>query len=136
MTGQAHGTFDVTLTPQPLAHPHTGEDAGLGRMSIDKRFHGALDATSEGEMLSIATGVKGSAGYVAIERVTGALGGRHGTFVLQHHATMNRGVPRLTIAVVPDSGTGDLIGLTGTMTIEVAKGQHAYTFDYTLPARD
>ena len=133
MTGRAHGLFDVKLTPQPLAH--AGDDSGLGRMSIDKQFHGALDATSEGEMLSAATGVKGSAGYVAIERVSGTLGGRRGTFVLQHNATMNRGVPRLAISVVPDSGTDDLTGLTGTMTIEIAKGQHSYTFDYTLPAK-
>ena len=101
-------------------------------MSIDKRFHGELEATSKGEMLSAGTGVKGSAGYVAIERVAGTLQGRNGTFVLQHSATMNRGTPRLTIAVVPDSGTGELTGLEGTMTIDVVDGRHSYVFEFSI----
>jgi len=134
VTGRAHGAFDVKLTPLPLAHDNA--ESTLGRMSIDKQFHGALDATSEGEMLSAGTNVKGSAGYVAIERVSGTLGGRRGTFVLQHSASMNRGAPRLTIAVVPDSGTGELTGLTGTMTIEVTHGQHFYTFEYAVPQHE
>src|SRR5438445_13759827 len=102
---RANGTFDVKLTP--------AEDSAFGRMSIDKQFHGALEGTSKGEMLSASTSVKGSAGYVAIERVTGTLNGKNGSFVLQHYATMTRGAPQLTITVVPDSGTGELEGLSG-----------------------
>ena len=108
------------------------EGATLGRMSIDKQFHGDLEATSKGEMLTAGTGVKGSAGYVAIERVTGTLHGRSGSFVLQHSGTMTRGAPQLTITVVPDSGTGELAGLAGRMTIEIADGKHSYDFEYTL----
>ena len=104
-----------------------------GRMSIDKQFHGDLEGTSAGEMLSAGTVTKGSAGYVAIERVGGTLAGREGTFVLQHSATMNRGVPSLSITVVPDSGTGDLAGLAGTMMIIIEDGKHSYEFEYTLP---
>ena len=126
MTQRAVGTFNVTLTPQACGEP------ALGRMAIDKRFEGDLDATSKGEMLAAGTEVKSSAGYVALERVTGALHGRRGTFVLQHSGTMNRGVPLLTIGVVPDSGTGELTGLQGTMAIDVAGGAHSYTFNYTL----
>jgi hypothetical protein len=102
-------------------------------MSIDKRFEGDLAGTSKGEMLAAMTAVKDSAGYVALEQVTGTLAGRGGTFYLQHDGTMNRGVPQLTVTVVPDSGTDGLQGLTGQMTIDVAGGQHKYTFDYTLP---
>ena len=126
MTIRIRGTFDVKLAPQPT------DDATLGRMTIDKQFHGALDATSQGQMLTAGTDVKGSAGYVAIERVSGTLGGRTGTFVLQHSGTMTRGAPQLTITVVPDSGTGELAGLTGTMLIDVSNGGHAYDFAYTL----
>lgn len=126
----ATGSFDVKLTPQPLTD---GSDSTLGRMSIDKQFHGDLDATSKGEMLSATTAVKGSAGYVAIEKVSGILAGRTGTFVLQHHATMDRGTPHLTIEVVPDSGTGQLTGITGTMNIRITEGKHFYDFDYALP---
>jgi hypothetical protein len=127
----AHGPFEVTLQPLP---PYAGDDSPLlGRRSIDKRFHGDLDATSKGEMLSAGTTVKGSAGYVAIERVSGALLGRAGTFVLQHFATMTRGAPHLVISVVPDSGTGELTGLTGSMTIDIAAdGKHAYRFEYEI----
>ena len=101
-------------------------------MSIDKRFTGDLTATSQGEMLSAGTAVKGSAGYVAIEKVTGALHGREGTFTLQHSATMNRGAPSLSITVVPDSGTGALAGIAGTMQIIIEHKQHSYIFDYSL----
>ena len=127
----ARGPFEVTLSPQPLSYKT--EDAMLARMSIDKQFHGDLEGTSAGEMLSAGTVTKGSAGYVAIERVSGTLAGRKGTFVLQHSATMNRGVPSLSITVVPDSGTGELAGLSGTMMIVIEDGKHSYDFDYTLP---
>jgi hypothetical protein len=130
VTTRARGTFEVKLSPQPTSHQVQG--APLGRMSIDKAFHGDLEGTSEGEMLTAATIVEGSAGYVAIERVSGTLGGRRGTFVLQHSGTMTRGAPQLTIAVVPDSGTGELAGLAGTMSISISRGQHSYEFDYTL----
>ena len=110
------------------------ESPPLGRLSIDKRFHGELEATSRGEMLSAGTDVKGSAGYVAIERVTGRLAGRSGSFVLMHTGVMNRGVPQLTISVVPHSGTDGLVGLAGTMSIVIADGKHTYEFEYTLGA--
>jgi hypothetical protein len=102
-------------------------------MTIDKQFHGDLEATSKGQMLTGMTSVKGSAGYVAIERVTGTLNGRTGTFILQHTGTMNRGTPQLSIMVVPDSGTGRLDGLSGKMAINIADGRHSYDFEYTLP---
>jgi hypothetical protein len=124
----ATGPFEVKLTPQD-----DKLDPTLARMIIDKQFHGDLEATSKGTMLSAGTAVKGSAGYVAMELVTGTLHGRTGTFVLQHSATMNRGVPSLSITVVPDSGTGQLSGLTGSMNIIIADGKHSYDFSYTLP---
>ena len=133
MTTRAAGTFEVKLDKQPLADKDA--DATLGRLSIDKQFLGDLQATSRGEMLSAMTAVKGSAGYVAIERVSGALGGRTGSFVLQHTGTMTRGTPSLSVTVVPDSGTGDLTGLTGSMTIDVSGGKHSYQFEYTLHAK-
>ena len=132
MPTRASGTFEVKLSPQALTHQT--EDKALARMSIDKQVHGDLEATSQGEMLSAGTAVQGSAGYVAIERVTGKLKGRSGTFVLQHSGTMTRGTPQLSITVVPDSGTGELAGLAGTMTIDIADGKHSYTFEYTLAA--
>ena len=127
----ATGAFEVKLNPLPV---YDGADGSpLGHLSIDKQFHGELDATSKGEMLSAGTSVKGSAGYVAIERVTGALAGKRGSFILQHTGTMDRGTPQLVITVVPDSGTDELAGLRGTMTIDVASGgAHSYGFDYTL----
>jgi len=131
MTDRARGAFDVTTTPRP-PEGKAGE-ANLGRLWIDKTFHGDLEGTSQGEMLAAATEVEGSAGYVAMERVTGTLKGRRGTFVLQHGGTMTRGVPRLTITVVPDSGTGELAGLTGTMGIEITGGKHFYDFEYAVP---
>jgi hypothetical protein len=128
----ASGPFDVKLAPQTDAN----SDGAIARMTIDKQFHGELEATSVGQMLSSMGSVKGSAGYVAIEKVTGTLNGRKGTFVLQHNATMDRGKPELNIIVVPDSGTGELEGLKGTMSIEIAAGgKHSYKFDYTLPEK-
>jgi len=132
MTMHASGTFEVKVTPQPLGH--AGETGPLGRMLIDKQFHGELEAVGAGEMLSAGNGAKGSSGgYVAIERVTGTLHGHAGSFVLQHSGTMNRGEPYLSITVVPDSGTGELTGLAGSLVIKIADGKHFYTFDYTLP---
>ena len=133
MTDQAlhaRGAFDVTLTPQ--ATDDDGSGVPLGRLAIEKRFHGPLDATSRGEMLSARTATPGSAGYVAIERVTGTLAGRRGSFVLQHTGVMTRGAPQLTVAVVPDSGTGELAGLSGTMDILVTAGKHEYDFRYAF----
>jgi hypothetical protein len=127
----ARGSFDVKLNP--LAAYNSEPDTKLGRMSIDKEFRGDLQATSKGEMLSAMTDIKGSAGYVAIERVTGTLHGRSGAFVLQHNATMTRGAPALNIIVVPDSATGQLAGLSGKMNIIIADGKHSYEFDYSLP---
>ena len=132
VASHASGTFEVKLTPQKN---EGGDDSGLGRMSIDKQFHGDLEGTSKGFMLSsAATVVKGSGGYVAMERVTGKLKGRTGSFVLQHSGTMTRGTPQLIITVVPDSGTDQLAGLAGTMTIKIDAGKHSYEFEYTLPA--
>jgi len=130
MTTRATGTFEVKLTPQPPEKE--SEDATPGRMLIDKQFHGDLEGTSKGQMLAAMTAVKGSAGYVAIEKVSGKLHGRTGTFVFQHSGIMNRGVPQLSVTVVPDSGTGELVGLSGKMNIIIADGKHSYEFDYTL----
>jgi hypothetical protein len=128
--GHATGTFDVKVTPQT----DDKGDPALGRMTIDKQFHGDLEGTSKGQMLTGMTEVKGSAGYVAMEKVTGTLKGRSGSFILQHTGIMNRNVPQLTITVVPDSGTGQLAGLTGKLTINIAAdGKHSYDFEYTLP---
>ena len=126
----ASGTFDVNLAPQPAASGI--EAANLGRMTIDKRFHGDLTATSLGEMLSAGTEIAGSAGYVAIERVTGTLHGRTGSFALMHFGLMDRGTPSLRVTVVPDSGTGDLAGIRGELTIRIEQGQHGYAFEYSL----
>jgi hypothetical protein len=130
VTTHGTGTFEVKLTPQTSGDKT--EDATLGRMSIDKHFHGDLEGTSKGTMLTAGTAVKGSAGYVALEKVSGTLNGREGTFVLQHSGTMTRGTPQLTITVVPDSGTSQLAGLTGNFTIKIAEGKHSYDFEYTL----
>jgi hypothetical protein len=130
MTKHASGTFEVKLNPQ-TRDDNVG-DPTVGRMSIDKQFRGDLEATSRGEMLAARTETEGSAGYVALERVAGALDGRAGTFALQHSGTMTRGVPQLLITVVPDSGTGQLTGLAGQMKIDIVDGKHSYAFDYTL----
>lgn len=129
MNRTANGTFEVKLSPQ------ADGTADVGRMTIDKTFSGDLAATSVGQMIAVRTPVEGSAGYVAMERVTGQLHGRKGSFALQHSGTMNHGTPTLTISVVPDSGTEDLAGLTGSMDIIIIDGQHAYVFDYQLPDR-
>jgi hypothetical protein len=128
MTKQATGEFNVKIVPQM-----DREVEGLNRMTIDKQFHGDLEAATQGQMLSARTGIRDSAGYVAIERVEGTLHGRHGSFVLQHSGTMNRGKPALTVSVVPDSGTGELAGLGGTLTINIENGKHFYDFAYYLP---
>ncbi len=133
MTTRANGAFDVKLTPQ-AADDGTAA-AGIGRMDIDKQFHGDLEATSRGVMLAARTGIPNSAGYVALERVSGTLGGRTGSFMLQHGGTMNRGAPQLVVTVIPDSGTEGLTGLTGAMIIIIAGGEHSYEFDYALAAR-
>jgi len=128
---QASGTFDVALALLPIEN---ATDADLmQRRSIHKTFHGALDGTSKGQMLSIGTGTTGSAVYVAVERVEARLDGKSGTFALHHTGIMNRGAPTLTIAVVPDSGTDALTGITGTMQIDIRDKQHYYTFDYDMP---
>lgn len=135
MTQQARGPFEVKLAPQKADNAQA-EGAGLARLSLDKHFHGDLEAHSQGEMLAFRTAVANSAGYVAIERVSGTLAGRRGSFVLQHSSTMDRGVPQQSIVVVPDSGTDELAGLSGTMTIVIADGgAHSYVFDYRIEPR-
>ncbi len=131
MTEQSKGTFEVVMDPEPQ---YDGFEGGvvLGRLLLKKTFHGDLDATSTVRMLSAGTAVKGSAGYVAIELVQGKLRGRAGSFVLQHSGTMKRGQAGLTVTVVPDSGTGELAGLSGTMAIDIVDGAHFYTFDFEL----
>lgn len=129
MTTRISGPFEVKVLPQKADNPQA-EAAGLGRLSLDKQFHGDLEAASQGEMLSILDKAVGSGGYVAMERVSGTLAGRKGSFVLMHHATMSRGTPELTIQVVPDSGTEELAGLRGTMDIRIEDKQHFYDFDY------
>jgi hypothetical protein len=131
MTMHARGTFEVKMTPQP-AQDGVG-DPGIGRMALDKQFQGDLEAASKGQMLAAGTDVQGSAGYVALERVSGTLHGRSGTFALQHSGTMTRGTPQLSITVVPDSGSGELLGLAGTLAITITDGQHFYDFEYSLP---
>ena len=130
MQQQAQGSFAVKLQAQAPAD--NVASAQIGRQTIDKQFEGDLQATSLGEMLAVMSGVKGSAGYVALERVQGSLHGKRGSLVLQHNAVMNRGVPSLNVEVVPDSGTDELTGLSGTMRIEITQGQHYYVFDYSL----
>lgn len=125
------GTFEVKLNPLKFYAEGVG-GLNLGRLSMDKKFHGELDATSQGEMLSAMTATKGSAGYVAIEQVVGTLSGKTGGFVLQHFGTMDKGQDRLILEVIPDSGFDQLTGITGTMEIKIDAGQHFYVFDYTL----
>lgn len=132
MTKRASGTFVVKMSPQKPDNKEA-ESANLGRMSIDKQFRGDLEGTSKGEMLSAGPDAKGSGAYVALERVTGTLDGRSGTFVLQHKGTMTRGVPEMSVTLVPDSGTGELAGIAGLMTIKIEEGKHFYDFEYTLP---
>ena len=127
---RAVGPFEVSLKPLPMDSEPGSEM--LGRMSIDKQFHGDLEGTSKGQMLTGGTVIKNSAGYVAIERVTGSLKGRKGSFILQHTGTMNRGAPSLVITIVPDSGTDQLDGIRGTMAIKIEGGKHSYELNYTL----
>ena len=130
MNRHATGTFNVSLNPLDLNE--VGEGETRGRISINKTFHGDLEAISIGEMLSAMTEVKGSAGYVAMERVVGSLQGRQGSFVLQHSGTMDRGTPTLSVTVVPDSGTAALTGLRGSLNITIREGVHCYGLDYGL----
>jgi len=130
VTKHASGTFEVKMSPQ--APDDKVGDPTVGRMSLDKQFHGDIEATSNGQMLAVSTDVKDSAGYVAMERVKGTLQGRKGTFALQHSGTMTRGTPKLRITVVPDSGTDELVGLAGKMMINIVDGKHLYEFEYTL----
>jgi hypothetical protein len=132
VTQHASGTFEVKMSPQ-APEANVG-DPTVGRLGLDKQFHGDLEAVSKGQMLAVRTEVEGSAGYVAIERVSGTLHGRTGTFALQHSGMMNRGAPTLAITVIPDSGTGELAGISGTMNILVADGKHSYELAYTLAA--
>jgi hypothetical protein len=131
VTLHAKGTFEVQMTPQP------GDDSAAGvtisRTNLDKQFHGELEGASKVQMLGTMTSVKGSAGYVAMERFTGTLAGRAGGFVLQHSGTMNRGTLQLSVTIVPDSGSGQLTGIYGSMTIEITEGKHYYDLAYTLP---
>ena len=130
MPAHAAGPFDVKVTPQD----DKSDDPLLGRMTLDKQYHGGLDATGKGQMLTAGSAVKGSGAYVAIEKVTGSLQGRTGSFVLQHTGIMTQNTPQLTITVVPDSGTGQLAGIAGKMTIIIAAGgKHSYDLEYTLP---
>ncbi len=126
----ARGTFEVRLQPLPMEG--VAGDALLGRMTIDKQFHGDLEGTSQGEMLTAGTATAGSAAYVAVERVTGRLGGKQGTFALHHTGLMNRGQASLSIGIVPDSGTGGLAGISGSLSIRVENGAHFYTLEYAI----
>jgi Protein of unknown function (DUF3224) len=132
MTHTAKGTFVVSLQPMPFENADA--DAKLGRMTIDKQIFGDLAATTKGQMLSAMTSVKGSAAYVALERVSGTLAGKAGTFVLHHVGVMNRGASSLSVTVVPDSGTGELTGIEGEFNIQIVDGKHSYEFVYRLPA--
>ncbi len=131
MTRHAEGTFDVKTTPLPPDDATTG--TAIGRFALDKQFHGDLEGTGKGEMLGAGNPATGTAGYVAIEQVTGTLQGHSGSFAFQHIGTMDQGKFQLSVTVVPGSGTGDLVGVAGTMTITNVSGKHSYTFDYTLP---
>jgi hypothetical protein len=131
MNCQARGTFEVVM--KPVSESESVDNVALGRLSLNKQFHGDLAGTGKGEMLTAMTSVDGSAGYVAIELVTGTLNGRQGSFVFQHAGLMNRGAQQLSISVVPDSGTGQLAGIAGAFLLDVVDGEHFYTFEYSLP---
>jgi len=132
MTTIAKGNFTVELTPQ--GEPDVRDGVTLGRMTLRKRFEGDLAGTGDGVMLTTTTAVKGSAGYVAMERVTATVSGRSGSFALQHAGTMDHGAQQLSVTVVPDSGTGGLADISGVLRIRIADGQHFYEFEHTLPA--
>jgi len=129
---RASGSFEVSV--QPLANAEVSADPLFGRFLLTKTFTGDLDASARGHMLSATTCIKGSAGYVAIDQVTGSLDGRQGSFVLQHSGSMKRGVPNLSVMVVPDSGTDGLAGITGTLSINIVDGKHFYDFLYSFAA--
>jgi uncharacterized protein DUF3224 len=129
MTHHAKGTFEVKVVPQ--ADDRAG-DQSLGRLTIDKQFHGDLEGTGVGQMLSGGNAATGSGGYVAMEKVTGTLQGKSGSFILQHSGTMDKGAYELNVSVVPGSGKGELKGIAGKLTIKIAEGKHLYEFDYTL----
>jgi hypothetical protein len=124
----AHGTFTVKVAPLPSASVE-----GIARYSLDKELHGDLEATSKGEMMGVGDPKSGSAGYVAVELITGTISGKHGSFALQHSSSMDAGAPTMNIKVVPGSGSGELKGISGTFIIHIENGQHFYDFDYTLP---
>jgi hypothetical protein len=127
----AKGTFEVTMKADP---PYDVADGvSLGHVRIEKRFAGELEATSEAHMIGARTPVENSAGYVAIERIKGTLAGKSGTFVVQHNGVMTRGTPSLSVTIVPDSGTGGLVGIAGRMTIDIVEGKHFYTLDVAFP---
>lgn len=132
MNIHAKGTFEVKVTPAPSEEKTQGTT--IGRMSLDKQFHGDLEATSQGQMLAVYGSVTGSGAYVAIEVVCGSLHGRKGSFALQHSGTMTAGSPQMSVTVVPDSGTEDLTGIAGSMTIKIEGGKHFYEFDCSLPS--
>jgi hypothetical protein len=127
----ATGTFDVKTIPQPPEEAAGGD--AIGRLLLDKQFHGELEAKSVGTMLGARSAVQGSAGYVAIEKLTGSLKGRSGSFLLLHSGVMNRGAMEQSVSVIPDSGEGELAGISGRMTIEIKDGAHHYRLDYNLP---
>jgi hypothetical protein len=126
---KASGTFAVKVSPQA---PDEGDTSGVGRLLLDKQFQGDLNGSSKGQMLAVSCAVEGSAGYVAMEQVTGTLQGKSGGFALQHFGKMTRGTPELNVTVVPDSGTGELAGLSGRMEIIITEGKHSYEFEYEL----
>lgn len=132
MSLHAEGTFEVRNSPLPADDAVNG--TAIGRFGLDKQFHGDLEGTSKGEMLGAGNPATGTAGYVAIEQVTGTLNGHHGSFALQHFGTMEDNKFDLLVKVVPGSGTGELTGISGTMSIAIANGKHSWKFDYTLPA--
>ena len=129
MAENARGTFEVKVTPVAA---DAGDETGIGRLALDKKFVGDLEGTSRGQMLGFRSAVEGSAGYVAMEKVSGTLRGRSGTFLLQHIGTMTRGAPEMSVSVVPDSGTGELVGISGKLNIIIADGKHAYDLEYSI----
>lgn len=130
MVQHARGTFTVTITPQ--AHVEGVGEATISRMGLHKVFVGELQGTASGQMLAVRTATQGSAGYVAMDRLTGTLQGRRGSFNLQHSGTMTRGAPDLSVTVIPDSGTEELAGIRGTLAIDIREGEHFYHFAYTF----
>jgi hypothetical protein len=132
MSRNAQGTFEVKTAPLPADEATAA--TSIGRYSLDKVYRGDLEAASAGEMLGAGNPATGTAGYVAIEQLTGTLDGKRGSFALQHFGAMDQGNFELNVRVVPGSGTGELVGIAGALTIIIERGEHAYTFEYTLPA--